>query len=205
MLAYLEQLDIRLFFLVNRSGQNGFFDIFMPFMSDLSNFYLPLGIFLLFLLIKKSVTCRTVGIAILLLISLSEWVSSDVLKPTFNRPRPYHSQSHVHHYDRMGKTWQVTPELKEIIRGESRSLPSSHATNIFAAAFFLSYFLRKTWPLFYLIAFLVGYSRVYLGVHFPLDVLAGAFVGTLCGMALMWPSRVLIQLIEKRRQVSSEE
>lgn len=205
MMTYIEQLDIRLFFLVNRSGQNGFFDLFMPFMSDLSNFYIPLGLVLLFLLIKKSVTCRTVGIAILLLICLSEWMSSDVLKPVFDRPRPYHSQSHVHHYDRISKAWQITPELRDVIRGESRSLPSSHATNIFAAAFFLSFFFRKLWPFFYLIAITVGYSRIYLGVHFPFDVFAGALVGTLCGMLLMWPSRALIQLIGRKEQVAGEK
>lgn len=205
MLAYLEQIDIRLFFLVNRSGQNGFFDIFMPFMSDLSNFYIPLGLFWLFLLIKKSAKCRTVGIAILLLIGLSEWLSSDVLKPALNRPRPFHSQSHVHLYDRMGKTWKITPELKEVIRGESRSLPSSHATNIFAAAFFLTFFFRKPWPFFYLIAVLVGYSRIYLGVHFPFDVFTGGLAGTLCGILLMWPSRAAIRLIEKKRGIPGEK
>jgi len=201
MWTSLVQIDIRLFFLINRSGQNGFLDWFMPFMSDLSNFYVPLGLFWLFLLVKKSVKRRTVGIAILLLIVLSEWLSSDVLKPVFDRPRPYHSQSHVHHYDRTDRIWRITAELKEVVRGESRSMPSSHATNISAAAFFLSFFLRRPWPAFYLIACLVGYSRVYLGVHFPSDVLVGALAGTLCGVLVMWPTRLVIRMIENRRQV----
>lgn len=199
MLGFLEQVDIRLFYLINRSGQNSFFDVFMPFMSDLSNFYIPIGLLWLYLLIKNSVTTRTVAVAILLLIAISEGMSSDVLKPVFDRPRPFHSQSGVHLYDRMHKTWQVTGELSQVIRGESHSLPSSHATNIFAAAFFLSFFFRSAWPLLYLIACIVGYSRVYLGVHFPMDVVAGGIVGTFCAALLAWPSRTVIQALSKRQ------
>jgi len=200
MIHALEEIDIQLFFLINRGGQNGFFDRFMPFMSDLSNFYIPLVIFWLFLVLKKNVTYRAVAVAVLILISLSESLSTDVLKPAINRPRPFHSQSHVHLYDRMGKTWQVTPTLEATVLNESRSMPSSHATNIFAAAFFLSAFLKRPWPLFYLIAVLVGYSRVYLGVHYPFDVVAGAIAGTACGLLLMWPCRQIIRLIEEKRR-----
>jgi undecaprenyl-diphosphatase len=226
MWQLIEKIDVSLFYLINRSGQNAFFDVLMPFVSNEKNFYVPLAIGWLLLIIAGSgvsqhvvlkleklnisplsgplrrfafvqtkIKLRIVAIAILVLISFSEWISSDVSKPVFDRPRPYHSQSHVHLYDRMFKTWSVTPELKATVRGESRSLPSSHATNIFAAAFFLSFFFRKFWPLFYAIAILVGYSRVYLGVHFPFDVLIGSIAGTLCGLLLAGISHHIIQFI----------
>ncbi len=199
MLAFIEQIDIDLFFLINQSGRNAFFDILMPFVSNLSNFWIPLGLGWLALIIVKGIRYKIVAVSLLLLIALSEGMSTDVLKPAFDRPRPYDAQSQVHRYHRTDRTWETTPELKAVIRGQSRSLPSSHATNIFAAAFFLTVFLRKLWPVFYLIAALVGYSRVYLGVHYPFDVMAGALVGTLCGLVLMWPSRQLIGRFEKRR------
>jgi undecaprenyl-diphosphatase len=231
MWPLIEKIDRSLFYWINTSGQNAFFDVLMPFVSNERNFYVPLAIVWLLLMaagsrvsrqavlqfekrnipllsgplrryafIQTKIKLRTVAVAMLVLISFSEWISSGVLKPLFDRPRPYHSLSHVHLYDRMAKTWSVTPELKTIVRGESLSLPSSHATNIFAAAFFMSFFFRKFWPLFYLIAFLVGYSRAYLGVHFPLDVLIGSLAGTLCGLLLAGISHYVIQFARQLQQ-----
>jgi undecaprenyl-diphosphatase len=67
------------------------------------------------------------------------------------------------------------------------SFPSSHATLAFALAVVLSYKEPKLKKLFFLLALLIAFSRIYLGYHFPGDVLAGAVLGLLIGWAtLVW-------------------
>lgn len=62
------------------------------------------------------------------------------------------------------------------------SFPSNHAVNMFCTAFFLSSFFPKGRWVFISIAFLVAYSRVYNGVHYPLDVICGGMLGSFCGI-----------------------
>jgi len=69
----------------------------------------------------------------------------------------------------------------------SYSFPSSHAVNIFAAAYFLSQPFKRLVPLFFGIAAIVAYSRIYIGIHYPLDVIGGAGIGLL----IAWPMRRL--------------
>lgn len=157
----------------------------MPILSNIKYFYIPLASVWLFLITRKGFKARSLAIGIVLLVAFSEYVSSDVLKPLFDRPRPYDTLSYVRLHGHKGD-WVITPELEEPIVGRSRSLPSSHATNMFAAALLLTYYYRRWWPLFYTIAFLVAYSRVYLGVHYPTDCLMGAIVGSLCGLLAVW-------------------
>jgi undecaprenyl-diphosphatase len=138
-----------------------------------------------------------------LLIAFSDYMSSSVLKPIFNRPRPYDTLSHVRIHGYQGN-WIVTPELEEPIVGRSQSFPSSHATNIFAAALFLTYYFRRWWPFFYTLAFLVAYSRIYLGVHYPTDTIFGAIVGTLCGLLAVWLTKAAGRFLEKRKALSGD-
>jgi undecaprenyl-diphosphatase len=64
------------------------------------------------------------------------------------------------------------------------SFPSGHTTTSFACATVLSFFVPRAAPGFYLLALAIGFSRIYVGVHWPLDVLGGAILGTAIGLAV---------------------
>ena len=68
----------------------------------------------------------------------------------------------------------------------SGAFPSGHATISFACATTLTFFVPRAAPLFFLLAAAIGWSRVYVGVHYPLDVLGGSFLGVLVATALRW-------------------
>jgi undecaprenyl-diphosphatase len=70
--------------------------------------------------------------------------------------------------------------------------------NIFAAAYFLSQPFRRLAPLFFGIAAIVGYSRIYIGIHYPLDVIGGAAIGLL----IAWPIRRLKDRVLRRLHLS---
>ena len=70
------------------------------------------------------------------------------------------------------------------------SFPSGHAAVSFACATLLSFYLPRGAPLFFLLAAAIAWSRVYVGVHYPLDVLGGAALGVLIAIALRWLSAV---------------
>lgn len=63
----------------------------------------------------------------------------------------------------------------------SFSFPSGHATIVFAAAYILAGTNKKWWIIYYLLAFLIAFSRIYLGKHYPTDVLVGAILGLFIG------------------------
>ncbi len=85
-----------------------------------------------------------------------------ILKRVFGRPRPLAILASVHTF---GNSFRCS------------SFPSGHAATVFAAATILSFSYKKFAPLFYLLAFGVGYSRVYLGLHFLSDVIIGGIIG----------------------------
>jgi undecaprenyl-diphosphatase len=69
------------------------------------------------------------------------------------------------------------------------SFPSGHAATSFAGATVLSAFVPRLRVLFYVLAALVAWSRVYVGVHYPLDILAGAVLGTAVGLLFVYLER----------------
>jgi undecaprenyl-diphosphatase len=139
----------------------------MSFISIKQNFIIPGAIAVVLLLWVY----RLRGLACLLAggiaVGLNDFICHNVLKELVARPRPCHT----------------LPELQHITNcSNSFSFPSNHASNLFTAATTMSLCFKNLAFLAYACALLVGYSRVYLGVHYPFDVIGGAVFGTLMGI-----------------------
>jgi membrane-associated phospholipid phosphatase len=118
---------------------------------------------------------KALAVALLILITTmtADTLNAFVLKQGFARARPNVALPHVQ---------QRSP-------GSGYSFPSNHATNCFAAASLFSAAYPELGALVFGAAILVAFSRVYVGVHYPLDVLASAFVGILLGRLFWWIGR----------------
>jgi undecaprenyl-diphosphatase len=167
-MAGLSVLDAWIFHLINRSLQNPLFDLLMPILSDKRYFLLPALALVLMLLVwggRRMWVVVAVALAALVLSDLG----TNLIKAVVQRTRPCHVIPDVH-----------------LLAGCTRSfsLPSNHASNMFALAAVGWLGLRRwRWALV-LLAVGVAYSRVYLGVHYPADVFAGALWGGALGWGL---------------------
>ena len=88
------------------------------------------------------------------------------------------------------------PEPRPLVHAPTDgSFPSGHAATSFAAATVLTFAWPRWWPAFLLLALAIGFSRVYVGVHYPLDVVGGAVLGILVATAL----RLLVAALQSSR------
>ncbi|MCK5442331.1 MAG: phosphatase PAP2 family protein [Maribacter sp.] len=169
MVEELIQLDKNLFLFLNNLGTPNW-DGFWMFLTNKFS-AIPLYVFLLFMSYRQFGTKKTLVllVSVALLITATNGLA-DFFKYGVQRLRPC--------YD---------PEINEIMRlvkkscGGRFSYFSAHTANSFAVAFFFTFLLRHTFKyigvLLIFWAILVSYSRIYIGVHFPLDILTGAVVG----------------------------
>ncbi|NPA48911.1 MAG: phosphatase PAP2 family protein [Thermodesulfobacteria bacterium] len=171
----LSLADQKLFLWLNHF-RHPLLDQIMPYLSDERFIYAFFGLFALIFIFSL----RLKGLLIIALVWLfiigSDVLCGKVLKPYFKRPRPYLTLKQVYLYKR--HQWQLT---KEPLKGRSYSLPSCHATNVACAASLFAFLLPRLRVLFWLFALAVAYSRIYLGVHYPFDVVFGFLVGFLVG------------------------
>ena len=162
MLDLLYQLDVNVFYFINHTLANPVFDKFFPFITEVKNWYIAYIILFLILVIKGGRIGRIAAIGSLLLITASDQFSSFFIKHLVERIRPCNA----------------LPDVRLLVGAtQSYSFPSSHAVNNFAAAtYFYKIFPKYKWPLF-IVAFLLAFSRPYVGVHYPSDIIGGAIIG----------------------------
>jgi undecaprenyl-diphosphatase len=161
--------DHWLFQQINGVWTNSLFDLIFPFLTDLNKQpLLPFAVFALVLVwvVKQRYRAMMWIVALAVAIGVSDLFSYRVVKSMADRARPEQAGVHV---------------ILRTDHHSGSSFPSNHAANAFAGASVLSSAFPVGTPLWFLIAFLIAYSRVYVGVHFPLDVAAGAMIGWTIG------------------------
>ncbi len=177
---HLLQLDRYIFYLINHDLANPVFDWLMPYLRN-PRFWIPLYIFIIgfcFYQYKKT------GVIIVLMLAatagVADFASASIVKPLVHRARPC----------RDAVTAQT--DIARVPCGTGYSFPSTHASDHFAMSAFLCLVFAKRWrwiwPWAMLWAAIVCFAQVYVGVHYPIDVTAGAIFGLFIGfgMALLF-------------------
>ncbi|NOT76522.1 MAG: phosphatase PAP2 family protein [Cyclobacteriaceae bacterium] len=159
-----------------------------------TDFWLPLYAFLIFLIFKnykKEGWLVLVGVAVTIL--LADRITAGVMKPYFHRLRPSNEPG-----------LQGILHLVDNYRGGLYGFASSHAANTTGVALFCFLLFRDKYKwigLLFLWAFVMTYTRIYLGVHYPGDIITGAAVGLLSGYAGYHSYRWLTTKVQKKSPV----
>lgn len=187
MLETLQNIDVELLVWINNGLKSDWMDTVMVFCSGKLT-WLPWYAVLLFFLYKSEPEPKRLFINLVILtccIALADQLASGLLKPLVARLRPCHNDAvNVHLI------------LIKGICGGQYGFVSSHAANVFAVFFFfvLKNVFQKMKVMIYVLlvwATIVSLSRVYLGVHYPGDVLCGALIGILATYVIVWIAGVI--------------
>ncbi len=171
MIDFLVQLDIWMLLRLNADAANPVFDWLMPIATELRNWW-PLVIGgLLAIAIWGGGKGRVAVLIAIVLLTLTDQLASTAIKNLVERPRPCHDVEGVRVLYRCGKTF---------------SFPSGHAMTSMAASIFFGLMFRRLLWLLIAASVLVSYSRIYLGVHYPFDMLAGWVIGGGLAGAAVW-------------------
>lgn len=163
--------ELALFAWINQGWQNPVFDVLMPLFSS-SAFLWALGLALAAAGLRTRRVTLTVIVGLALCVAVSDQVCYHI-KDSVGRVRPYQSLPGVRYQD--SGAWETRPADFTPEKRSGSSFPSAHASNAAAATLLLyAVFRRKELAV---IPLVIGVSRVYVGKHFPMDVMAGWATG----------------------------
>ena len=190
VVEFLYSIDETVFLILNRGVANPVFDFIMPIITEEHNQMIPIVVAWLGLVIFGGKKGRITALLVVVLITLSNFLSSEVIKPLVGRVRP---------------CFVVDGVRLLIEQSRSPSFPSSHAANNAAwAALFSVKYSRLKW-VFIFIAGMIAYSRIYIGVHYPSDMIAGAVLGVGCAFFVLFLERCFHRIRTRRKRRGGEQ
>ena len=182
MIGLLENIDRKILYLINDSLSNPIFDLFFVTITNEDLWAIPVIIGIIILAFKGGNRARIAIGLTLIATGLSDLTVVEVIKPAIARLRPSHT---------LGDTINIL-----IGKGGKYGFVSAHAANIFCATTILSYFYDQWKRSLFFLALSVSISRVYVGVHYPGDVLFGGLYGY--GIAWLF---ITIWVLIKMREI----
>jgi undecaprenyl-diphosphatase len=184
----LVDFDTYVFYKVNGGLKNSLLDVLMPFVTNYRNWYFVIPLIILLFIVRDWKKGLTTILLVIIAVSISDYLNSHIAKYFFGRLRPCN---------------KLPIETLNLIMGcpHNPSFPSSHAVNIFALSTVLVYRHRRLLLPMLFIAVLVCLSRVYLGVHYPFDVIVGGICGILYGSVVIFIYNQVIRKYEKTKSI----
>ncbi|MFH1074323.1 MAG: phosphatase PAP2 family protein [Candidatus Firestonebacteria bacterium] len=181
-------LDVRLFYFLNRGFVNPVLDFLMPIITNERFILIPVIIAAIYFMIKGSRYTRIALLCMIIAVLFADAVAYRLIKPFVGRLRPC----------------DVLPNVHILVKAGTYSFPSNHAANMMALAVVTVFFYKKYAWIVFTIALIEGFSRIYVGVHYPLDVFNGYILGVLSGLLVITVYKG-IEYEKKRRRARVKE
>jgi undecaprenyl-diphosphatase len=188
MIGALAHLDRALLLAIHQGWRSPAGDALFTWITQSRHFLVPLLLLWLGFIVLGGRRGRVLAAALLVTLILTDAIGGAILKPLVHRVRPCFTVEGVQ---------ALLPQAR------SASFPSNHAANTFGAATVLFAAGRGWWALGFVVAAAVALSRVYVGVHYPSDVLGGAAIGVGVGLLVWRAAAALEQRYGGRRSLSA--
>jgi undecaprenyl-diphosphatase len=185
---FLYSIDLAIFYFLNHTISTGFLDKFFSIITDVNKWYIAYIILLGIAFFKGGRKGKIAVLGLIILIIVTDQTGYRILKEFFERVRPCNALTDV-----------ITP----VGCAGGFSFPSNHAINNFAAAVFLLRLFPPYKWIFLIVAALVSLSRIYLGVHYPSDVVGGALIGASFGYLFSIAALKTEEYFQKRSDATS--